>query len=123
MRAILILAALAAGEPATAQPEAAVDRYRVTVVERTPGGTLTATLTATRRRYTTSWSLECKDAGDRGRRPELSTYRGSSVAEDRWLEHRAPAGRFTIALGEPRLWMSSIPGCPRVGQPRIEQLP
>jgi hypothetical protein len=121
MRAALILAALAGG-PAPAQSEPPVARYRVTVVERTAGGTLTATVTATRRRYTTSWILECKGAGDRRRR-EPSTYRGTSVAEDRWLEHRAPAGRFTIALGEPRLWMANLRGCPAVGQPRIERLP
>lgn len=121
MRAPIILAALLASGPAPAQSEPPVARYRVTVVERTAtGGTLTATLTANRRRYTTSWSLECRGAGAG---PEPSTYRGSSVAEDRWLEHRGPAGRFTMALGEPRLWMSSLPGCPRVGQPRVEGLP
>jgi hypothetical protein len=120
MREILIIAALLAGEPATAQPEAAVDRYRVTVVERTAGGEHTATLTATRRRYTTSWVLECRGAGAR---PETSTYRGSSVADDRWLEWRGPAGRFTLALMQPQLWMSSLPGCPRVGQPQIQPLP
>lgn len=122
MRAILTLVALAAG-PAPAQAEPPVTRYSVVVVERTAGGELTATLTATRRRYTTAWTLECTGAGDRHARPEASTYRGASVADDRWLEHRGAAGRFTIALAEPRLWMSSLPGCPRVGQPQIEPLP
>jgi hypothetical protein len=123
MRATILLVALAAG-PAPAQAELPVSRYRVTVVERpASGGTLTATLTATRRRYTTAWILECLDAGDRSARPEPSTYRGSSVGEDRWLEHKGPSGRFTIALGQPQLWMANLPGCPRVGQPRIERLP
>lgn len=122
MRAALILAALAAG-PAPAQAEPPVSRYSVTVVERTASGDVTARLTATRRRYTTAWSLECTGAGNRRGRPEVSTYRGSSVSDDRWLEWRGQPGRFTIALAEPRLWMSSIPGCPRIGQPRIERLP
>ncbi len=123
MRAPIILAALIAAGPAPAQSEPAVARYSVVVVERTAGGDVTARLTATRRRYTTSWILECKGAGDRGRRPEPSTYRGASVADDRWLEWRGQPGRFTLALGEPRLWMSSLPGCPRVGQPQIQPLP
>ena len=119
MRAILIFAALAGG-PVSAQPEPPIARYRVVVVERTTCGELTATLTATRRRYTTSWTLECMGASAR---PEVSTYKGTSVADDRWLEWRGQPGRFTIALGQPRLWMSSLPGCPRVGQPRIQPLP
>lgn len=120
MRAILALAALLAAGPAPAQSEPPVVRYSVVVVERTAGGDVTARLTATRKTYTTAWVLECRGAGAR---PEPSTYRGTSVGEDRWLEHRGPAGRFTIALGEPHLWMSSIPGCPRIGQPRIDGLP
>jgi hypothetical protein len=118
MRAALTLAAFLAAGPAPAQSEPPVARYSVVVVERTAVGKLTATLTATRRRYTTSWTLECT-----GARSEPSTYRGASVADDRWLEWRGQPGRFTIALAEPRLWMSSIPGCPRIGQPRIERLP
>ena len=118
MRAALILAALFAAGPAPAMAEPPVSRYSVVVERTAAGGDVTARLTATRRRYTTSWTLEC-----RGARAEPSTYTGSSVADDRWLEHRAPAGRFTVALAEPRLWMSSLPGCPRVGQPRIDGLP
>ncbi len=45
------------------------------------------------------------------------------MADDRWLEWRGQPGRFTLALGQPQLWMSSLPGCPRVGQPQIQPLP
>lgn len=71
------------GQPRCSRPPVA--RYRVVVVERTAGGSLTATLTATRRRYTTIGALECTGAGAR---PEVSTYRGTSPGKDRWLEWR-----------------------------------
>ncbi len=107
MRAPIILAALIAAGPAPAQSEPAVARYSVVVVEGTAGEDVTAQLTATQRRYTTSWILECKGAGDRGRRPEPSTYRGASVADDRWLEWRGQPGASRSR------WASRGYGCRR----------
>lgn len=99
------------------------------VVERTAaGGSLTAKLTATRSKHTTSWSLECMDDGDRSAHPpKVAFYKGTSAAEERWVEgtyrDEYQNSKFTLAVGQPQLWMANLRGCPRVGQPRIKRLP
>lgn len=124
---VMVSACIYAG-PVAAQVNTP-DRLRVVVVERTAaGGSLTAKLTATRSKHTTSWSLECMDNGDRSAHPpKVAFYKGTSAAEERWVEgtyrDEYQNSKFTLAVGQPQLWMANLRGCPRVGQPRIQRLP
>ena len=46
---------------------------------------------------------------------------------ERWVEgtyrDEYQNSKFTLAVGQPQLWMANLRGCPRVGKPRIKQLP